>query len=582
MKEAGFPTYSSVSDTSYDSITPRSSSDSSFSSQRSSFPSRRSSQAGWTDEEDNLLAEVVKKFSGRNWKRIAECMTGRTDVQCLHRWQKVLNPDLVKGPWTKEEDDLIIHLVEKLGSKRWSAIAKFLPGRIGKQCRERWHNHLDPAIKKDAWTEEEEAILSHYHQIYGNKWAEISRFLPGRTDNAIKNHWNCSVKKKLDLNLPCCFEQDSHESISGDYYLTQKKAGSIKYPLLSQKVSERDTLGQERGQESVADVCSTELALGNFNFSVNHLESKSHVHGTWQSSDKGVGSLIKSLGGFRVGGTEIVPSDINNNPSPGKRNFSRTFDSTSSNNHVEKYNAFEAGHPFYGAVPPAKSERIFESPKRSRHDGLSIPDLRFGCLPEADFLSLSTSGYSKENGQISKKNEVCITPPCQDHRLRGFLCYEPPQCQDLIVSAESDGIPGVGNHMSHSESQRLYFTPPNVVLNLSSNASSSPQSLLRNSAMNYKNTPSIIRKKFCSEARNENYSSKSSTPGNTTSSSSQSRDVNGAGSSKMEVTSVSNTCNSETSVGRSLERRLDYAFDREWGSTAVRCSNPVSVSSSTI
>ncbi|KAK4389320.1 Transcription factor R-4 [Sesamum angolense] len=137
-----------------------------FSVHRRSGPARRSSQAGWTNEEDKLLTEVVQRFNGRNWKKIAECMSGRTDVQCLHRWQK--------------EDDCIIELVGKYGSKKWSTIAKYLPGRIGKQCRERWHNHLDPAIKKDAWTEEEEAILAHYHRVLGNRWAEIARFLPGR------------------------------------------------------------------------------------------------------------------------------------------------------------------------------------------------------------------------------------------------------------------------------------------------------------------------------------------------------------------------------------------------------------------
>ncbi|KAF8400803.1 hypothetical protein HHK36_014105 [Tetracentron sinense] len=131
----------------------------------------------------------------------AECFMDRTDVQCLHRWQKVLNPELVKGPWSKEEDDMIIDLVHKYGAKKWSTIAQALPGRIGKQCRERWHNHLNPAINKEAWTQEEELALIHAHQIYGNKWAELTKFLPGRSDNSIKNHWNSSVKKKLDSYL---------------------------------------------------------------------------------------------------------------------------------------------------------------------------------------------------------------------------------------------------------------------------------------------------------------------------------------------------------------------------------------------
>ncbi|XXG63615.1 hypothetical protein AAC387_Pa05g1758 [Persea americana] len=168
---------------------------------RTTGPTRRSTKGQWTAEEDAMLCRAVQRFKGKNWKKIAEYFTDRTDVQCLHRWQKVLNPELVKGPWSKEEDDLMIELVGKYGPKKWSTIAQALPGRIGKQCRERWHNHLNPSINKEAWTQEEELALIHAHQIYGNKWAELTKFLPGRTDNAIKNHWNSSVKKKLDSYL---------------------------------------------------------------------------------------------------------------------------------------------------------------------------------------------------------------------------------------------------------------------------------------------------------------------------------------------------------------------------------------------
>ncbi|KAL0872726.1 hypothetical protein Bca101_022431 [Brassica carinata] len=165
---------------------------------RMSGPARRSTKGQWTPEEDEVLCKAVERFQGKNWKKIAECVKDRTDVQCLHRWQKVLNPELVKGPWSKEEDDTIIALVEKYGPSKWSTISQHLPGRIGKQCRERWHNHLNPGINKNAWTQEEELTLIRAHQIYGNKWAELMKFLPGRSDNAIKNHWNSAVKKKLD------------------------------------------------------------------------------------------------------------------------------------------------------------------------------------------------------------------------------------------------------------------------------------------------------------------------------------------------------------------------------------------------
>ncbi|CAI9770232.1 unnamed protein product [Fraxinus pennsylvanica] len=166
---------------------------------------RTLSKGKWTKEEDETLRDAVQQFNGKCWKGIAKCLPGRTDVQCLHRWQKVINPELNKGLWTKEEDDVLIELVGKQGNKKWSEVAKHLPGRIGKQCRDRWHNHLNPEINKGAWTKEEDEILINAHAVYGNKWAEMTKLLPGRPENSIKNRWNCSLNKKFANSTACGF-----------------------------------------------------------------------------------------------------------------------------------------------------------------------------------------------------------------------------------------------------------------------------------------------------------------------------------------------------------------------------------------
>ena len=121
---------------------------------------------------------------------------------------------MTKIPWGAKEDELLKEIMRANGSVSWTIVADKLNlvnrdmQRTGKQCRERWRNHLDPELKRcveirdnqgrEAWEEEEDVILLDAHVKHGNKWKEITRLLQGRSENAVKNRYNILYKKHRD------------------------------------------------------------------------------------------------------------------------------------------------------------------------------------------------------------------------------------------------------------------------------------------------------------------------------------------------------------------------------------------------
>ncbi|KAK1592484.1 hypothetical protein Q3G72_025672 [Acer saccharum] len=190
---------------------------------------------------------------------------------------------LKRGPWTPEEDRILISYIHKHGHANWRALPKQAGLlRCGKSCRLRWINYLRPDIKRGNFTKEEEEAIINLHQTLGNRWSAIAAKLPGRTDNEIKNVWHTHLKKRLIKQNQANSDTKRHskttittksESSQSESELTNPASNSL--PMSPQQsssdvssvtaVTTRETNDhmeeENKGEHEVVDIDSFEISF---------------------------------------------------------------------------------------------------------------------------------------------------------------------------------------------------------------------------------------------------------------------------------------------------------------------------------
>lgn len=149
----------------------------------------------WSAHEDLLLSDAVAEFDGEaDWKTIAQRVPGRTNKACRKRWLHSLSPSIKKSAWTKDEDEKLMSLYELCGTK-WSVIARQIPGRTDDACSKRYREALDPALKKDEWTQAEDVKLLGLYAQMGGRWVQVGQQLQ-RSSLGCRNRWRLLERKR--------------------------------------------------------------------------------------------------------------------------------------------------------------------------------------------------------------------------------------------------------------------------------------------------------------------------------------------------------------------------------------------------
>eukprot|EP00347_Sterkiella_histriomuscorum_P005821 403355142 len=261
----------------------------------------------WNDDETKLLNWAISTYSEKrgingegftaaDWQNVAKLVPGRNDAQCQYKWNQGHKSSITKTQWQKKEDDELFSIISEKGTKQWQEIAEVLNAKLGvtrngKQCRERWYNFLNPEINRDPFSNDEDLKILKLRKQIGNRWSEIVKQLPGRTENSVKNRFNCMFKKIKDEKLQNIQENDmgdvlekienqnNESTLDEDEILETliiKKTQQIQQEKLSQAMNDQQNIVVQNNNvqsNEGSDAMMQSVNLQNYNNASSQLQS---------------------------------------------------------------------------------------------------------------------------------------------------------------------------------------------------------------------------------------------------------------------------------------------------------------------
>ncbi|KDP27145.1 hypothetical protein JCGZ_19844 [Jatropha curcas] len=276
-----------------------------------------------------------------------------------------------KGPWTPEEDIMLVSYIQEHGPGNWRAVPANtgLP-RCSKSCRLRWTNYLRPGIKRGNFTDQEEKMIIHLQALFGNRWAAIASYLPQRTDNDIKNYWNTHLKKKLK-KLHTARDQEANNHFKGDGLSpSSRSSSSTTTSIISQQPISRGQWERRlqtdinTARKALYEALSPEKLTDNNNNQLKSTCAKSASATSTTTYASSTENIAKLLEGWMRDGPKINSSSATTQNS--KCNFEeREKEGKNNNDGIELEETFESLLSGFESFDRSSSNSDFESPNEA-------------------------------------------------------------------------------------------------------------------------------------------------------------------------------------------------------------------------